>query len=115
MKARQAAELRFTGTVSAPVAIAGAIINPFFEEFLFLGYGITAVERFGLRTAIVVSVALRTAIHAYQGAMALVGILPMAIVFTLYYVRTRRLWPVIVAHIIMDALGLGALVGRSAG
>lgn len=51
----------------------------------------------------------RVAIHAYQGQMALVGITPMAVVFTCYFARTGRLWPVVVAHAIGDAAGLGPL------
>jgi membrane protease YdiL (CAAX protease family) len=33
----------------------------------------------------------------------------VAIVFTVYYVRSRRLWPVIVAHAFQDTLALSIL------
>lgn len=103
-------ETRYVGSVSVPVAIAVAILNPLFEEFLWLGYTIPALApRIGLRAACVASVALRVAVHAYQGPMALVGIAPMAVVFTSYYAQTRRLWPLVVAHVIGDAAGLAAL------
>jgi membrane protease YdiL (CAAX protease family) len=65
------------------------------------------VSGFALRD--VVSVALRVAIHSYQGPIALIGILPMTIVFTWYYARSGRLSPVVVAHVITDAAGLDAL------
>ena len=98
-----------TGTVPALLVVAVTVINPVFEEFLWLGYGVNALERFGLGGACVISVALRTLVHAYQGAMAVVGILPLGIVMTLYYAGTRRLWPVIVAHAILDAIALARL------
>ncbi len=66
---------------------------------------------FGIRAAFVGSVLLRVAAHAYQGALGLIAILPVAVVLTLYFVRTGRLWPVIVAHVIQDAIALSLLKG----
>jgi membrane protease YdiL (CAAX protease family) len=101
---------RFAGGISVPVAVVTAILNPLFEEFLWLGYTVSALEpRIGLRGACIVSVGLRVAIHSYQGPFALVGILPMAVVFTWYYARTGRLWPLFVAHVIGDAAAFGVL------
>jgi membrane protease YdiL (CAAX protease family) len=101
---------RIGGSVSVPVAVVTALLNPLFEEFLWLGYGVSALEpRIGLRGACIVSVVLRVAVHSYQGPMALVGIAPMAVVFTWYYARTGRLWPLIVAHVIGDAAAFGVL------
>ena len=50
--------------------------------------------------------ALRVTLHIGQGAFAFLSILPLGLIFSLYYVRTGRLWPVIGAHAMMDALGL---------
>lgn len=97
---------RFAGSISIPVAMVVAILNSVFEEFLWLGYSVPALEsRVGLRTACVISIAIRTLVHSYQGAVPLIGIGIIAIVFTGYYARSRRLWPVIVAHVITDAAG----------
>jgi len=86
----------------------GAILNPIFEEFLWLGYAIpTLSARTGLSRAVAISLALRLSVHAYQGVAAFVGILPVGVVFTWYFARTGRLWPVIVAHAVMDAVPLG--------
>ncbi len=95
-----------------PALVAVTLLNAIFEEFLWLGYAVPALgSRLGLGAACAVSIALRTSIHLYQGAMAFVGILPMAVVFTLYFARTRRLWPLVVAHVVVDAVGLaGALL-----
>jgi membrane protease YdiL (CAAX protease family) len=102
--------LRITGTVSPLTVLVVAIINPVFEEFLWLGYAIPALgARYGLRIAIAGSIALRVAVHTYQGTLALVTVLPTAIIFTWYFIRTGRLWPVIAAHMIADALALSLL------
>lgn len=101
---------QFTGSISPPVVIAASLLNPIFEEFLWLGYTIPAVaSRFGLGFACAVSVILRVAVHLYQGKLAFISVLPIAIVLTLYFVRSRRLWPAVVAHVVIDALGLSRL------
>ena len=93
--------------------ITTAIINPVFEEFLWIGYAIPAVgARYGLHIAIAVSIALRVAVHAYQGSLAFVTILPISLVFTWYSIRTSRLWPLIVAHVLADGLALVLLPAR---
>jgi membrane protease YdiL (CAAX protease family) len=101
-----------SGVISAPVVVAGAVLDPIFEEFLWLGYAIPALgNRFGITTACVVSVVLRVAAHAYQGRLVFLTILPVAVIMTFYFVKTGRLWPVIVAHIIQDAIALSFLKG----
>jgi membrane protease YdiL (CAAX protease family) len=98
-----------TSAPAAAFVIVTAVINPLVQEFLWLGYVIpTLAPRFGVRIAAAVSVCLRVLVHVNQGGYALLSILPLPIIFTWYYARTRRLWPVIVAHIIADAVGLGA-------
>src|SRR5262249_37444449 len=104
--------IRPTGGASATVVIALCVINAVFEEFLWLAYGFTAFSRFGFRTAIVASAALPTAIHSYQGVLALISIPPVAFVFTIFYAGTKRLWPVVVAHVVIDAISLLAVVRK---
>jgi membrane protease YdiL (CAAX protease family) len=61
------------GHVSAVMIVFVAVLNPLFEEFLWLGYGIPALgSRLGLRGAGVVSVTLRVAVHA-RGTMRAPG------------------------------------------
>ena len=105
LRARQ-----FTGHISPTVVVAASLINPIFEEFLWLGYAIPAIgSRFGIAIASAVSIILRVSVHLYQGNLAFISVLPIAIVLTWYYVRTGRLWPTVVAHVIVDALGLARL------
>ena len=103
-----AADRPFTGAAAGPLAIILLVlINPVFEELLWLGYFLQRLQpRFGWRVAALVSIALRFAVHTYQGPIAVLGILPIAVVFTWYYIGTRRLWPVVVAHICFDTIGL---------
>lgn len=102
-----AGEHRFAGGASALAVVAASVLNPVFEEFLWLGYGVPSLApRLGLRGACALSVALRVSVHLYQGAWAVLGILPVGLCLTWYYARTRRLWPVVVAHVILDAVGL---------
>ena len=101
-------ETPFTGAPAGPLAIVVvSVLNPVFEEFLWLGYGVARLaDRLGLRAASILSLGLRLAVHTYQGPWAVLGVLPLGVAFTWYYGRTRRLWPVVVAHVLVDALGL---------
>jgi len=86
-----------------PTIVLVSLINPVFEEVFVCGYVIEALrERFGLTTAINVSVLIRASYHLYQG----VGTLPFHCAYGLLqayaYVRFRRLWPLLVSHAILD-------------
>ena len=103
-------ERQFTGNISPIVVVAASLLNPIFEEFLWLGYAIPAItSRLGLGFACVISILLRVSVHLYQGKLAFISVLPIAIVLTVYFARTGRLWPTVVAHVIIDALGLARL------
>jgi len=97
---------RIRVTASPPIIGVVSILNPLFEEFYFLGYTITALKAWGGIRTTAVSVGLRLLFHLYQGPLGVVGIAPFAIVLTLYYQRTRTLWPLLIAHTAQDLLGL---------
>jgi membrane protease YdiL (CAAX protease family) len=87
--------------------LAVSIVNPFFEELLVLAYVVQAMrKRFGLATAFNASLAIRLAYHLYQGPLAVIPIAFFGLVMTLVYVKMGRLWPVIVAHGLLDFAGL---------
>ena len=108
-----AKQTELTGAPHLWVSLPFSVFNAVFEELLWLGLGIAAFRRFGTASAATISIALRLLVHAYQGPLALVTILPAGIVFTLYYLRTGRIWPVVVAHAFQDTLALGLLAGMS--
>jgi membrane protease YdiL (CAAX protease family) len=110
---RVASQTQITGTPHFWLSLVFSVYNAVFEELLWLGLGITAFRRFGVGWATAISIAMRLLAHAYQGPLALVTVLPVGTLFTLYYVRTRRLWPVVVAHAFQDTLALSLLGSMS--
>jgi membrane protease YdiL (CAAX protease family) len=54
------------------------------------------------------SAVLRGSYHLYQGFGAFVGNAVMGVVFALFFVRCKRVMPLIVAHSLLD---VGAFVG----
>jgi membrane protease YdiL (CAAX protease family) len=91
--------------------LAASLINPVFEEVFVCGYVISALKaRRGLTTAVNVSAGVRVSYHFYQGAVGVIGIAPMALLFAYWFARTGRLWPLIVAHALQDFVGLVAFM-----
>lgn len=84
-----------------------SLVNGFFEELFVCGYLINAVKkRRSVVFAINVSVAIRLAYHLYQGPIAVPSIVPMGLIFAYWFAKTGRLWPLVVAHALMDLLAL---------
>ncbi len=84
-----------------------SLVNAVFEEVFVCAYVIAALkEKRGLAVAVNVSVALRVTYHLYQGALGALTIAPIGLLFAYWYVRSGRLWPVIVAHALLDFIGL---------
>jgi membrane protease YdiL (CAAX protease family) len=96
--------------VSMELVFLASTINGMFEEVFVAGYVITALSRVrGIWTAINVSTVIRLLYHLYQGPLALITIIPLGLIFGHFYVRSRQLWPLILAHILIDIIGLSAL------
>ena len=83
-----------------PVLVLAAFANGFAEEVVVVGYLITRLRQLGFspRGAVIISAALRGAYHLYQGFGAGLGNLAMGLVFGLFWLRTGRLWPLVIAH-----------------
>jgi uncharacterized protein len=95
------------GHLSMEIVFLLSVVNGVFEELFVAGYAITALQQVrGMWTAINVSTAIRVLYHLYQGPMAFLTIVPMGLLFGYVYARTRRLWPLIVAHVLLDIVGL---------
>lgn len=89
--------------------VAASVVNPVFEEFFVSAYLITALKRFRSPWfAVNASIAIRLLYHLYQGAVGVVGVVPIGVVFGYWYARTGRLWPLVVAHAAFDFIGLMA-------
>ncbi|GAA1807810.1 CPBP family intramembrane metalloprotease [Planosporangium flavigriseum] len=87
-----------------PVLVLSAIQNAVLEEVVVVGYLLTRLRQLGWSTVTVVatSALLRGSYHLYQGFGAFVGNAVMGVVFALFFLRTRRVAPLIVAHTILD-------------
>jgi membrane protease YdiL (CAAX protease family) len=93
-------------SASLPWIVVVSVVNPWFEELLVLAYVVQAMRgRFGLMTAMNVSLGIRISYHLYQGPLAVIPIAIFALVATVVYVRLGRLWPVVVMHAIVDFVG----------
>jgi len=85
-----------------PVVVFSAS-NSFYEENFFCAYLIVVISRrFSLNVAINVSILIRLSYHLYQEISGLIFIIPMGILFAYWFARTKRLWPLIYAHIFYD-------------
>lgn len=82
-------------------------VNGVFEEVFVAGYIITALSQTrGPWMGINVSTGTRLLYHLYQGPVGVISIVPFGLLFGYVYVRTRQLWPLIFAHIVIDIIGL---------
>ena len=89
------------------VIFVASVVNGVYEELFVAGYVITAMTPVrGPWTAVNVSTGIRLLCHLYQGPIGILAIVPLGILFGWVYVRTRALWPLIVAHVLLDVVGL---------
>jgi membrane protease YdiL (CAAX protease family) len=89
-------------------------VNAFNEELLARAYTITEVEYLtgGTVTAVLFSVLLQTSYHLYQGLPSALSVAISFVVFSLYYVKRRRVMPVILAHLYLDLFAVLAYAMR---
>jgi membrane protease YdiL (CAAX protease family) len=74
------------------------------EEIVVRGYAQTRLEQLRVPTAaiLLVPTALWGVLHVYQGVGAALTIFGLGLMYAWYYHRTRRLWPLILAHTLFD-------------
>ena len=99
----------FAEELNGFLTAAYSLIDPLFEELVLLGFVRTAFRSSPVWQVFLLSLALRAAAHTYQGLFAALTIIPVGLVYTWYYLRTGRLWPVVLAHSIQDMLALSLL------
>jgi membrane protease YdiL (CAAX protease family) len=90
------------------VAIPLTLLNPFFEELIVRAYLMTEViELTGSPVrAVSVSILVQCSYHLYYGWGGAISLAFFFLPLALYYVRSRRALPVIVAHGLLDVYGL---------
>ncbi|WP_245788146.1 CPBP family intramembrane glutamic endopeptidase [Amycolatopsis marina] len=101
-----------------PVTLTMAAFgNSFAEEMLVVGYLLTRLRQLGVRenSALLLSAVLRGSYHLYQGFGGFIGNVVMGLVFGRIWQRTNRIWPLVVAHTMLDIfafVGYALLRGR---
>jgi membrane protease YdiL (CAAX protease family) len=96
--------------VSLPVVVAAAFVNGAFEETFLLGVLTRGLRRLGPSTALGLPLLVRLLYHTYQGPLGTLSVTVFGLVLGLFFLRTGRLWPAVVAHVLADILPfLGAL------
>jgi membrane protease YdiL (CAAX protease family) len=96
-----------TGLLPVSGMLLASIVKAVFEEVLACAYVVQSLRgRFGIAIAVNASIALRMSFHLYQGPGAFLGFAVFGLVFTFFYIRTGRLWPLIVAHALLEAIAL---------
>ncbi|WP_203705908.1 CPBP family intramembrane glutamic endopeptidase [Asanoa iriomotensis] len=91
---------------AVPVLILSALQNALLEEIVVVGYLVTRLRELGWKLGWVVaaSAVLRGSYHLYQGFGAFVGNAVMGVVFALFFIRTKRVLPLVVAHTLLDVV-----------
>lgn len=93
------------------VAIPFSLLNPFFEELIVRAYLMTeAVQLTGSATlAVALSVLVQFSYHLYYGWAGALSLAFLFLTLSVYYARTRRALPVIVAHGFFDIYAMAHL------
>jgi len=100
---------------TVPVLLLNAAEAALLEEVVVVAYLVTRLRQLGLSEvgAIGASALLRGSYHLYQGWGGFLGNVAMGILFGFVFVRTRRAWPIVIAHFLLDlAAGIGYLLFR---
>ncbi|GAB3134066.1 CPBP family intramembrane metalloprotease [Tsukamurella serpentis] len=80
--------------------------NAVAEEVVVVGFLITRLRQLGVSAApaVAASSLLRGSYHLYQGFGAGLGNVVMGVIFGAAYQRWRRLWPLVIAHFLLDVV-----------
>jgi membrane protease YdiL (CAAX protease family) len=89
-----------------PLLLLSAVENAVVEEVIAVGYLMTRLRdlRWAPWAAIAASAALRGTYHLYQGFGQALGNAVMGALFAWWFQRTGRLWPLLVAHTLLDVV-----------
>lgn len=94
------------------VLLIWSAASAFSEEIVVVMWLITRLQQLRIPpwVALLLSAVLRGSYHLYQGWSAGLGNIIMGLIFGTYYLKTRRVWPLILGHFLIDAV---AFVGYS--
>jgi hypothetical protein len=103
---QQVGQILFGGGIVL-TTILFQLLNPFFEELIVRAYLMTEIKFLTNSTAyaILASTLLQTSYHFYQGAPAALANGVIFLMFSIFYAKTNRITPVILAHLYADMNG----------
>lgn len=93
------------------ITIIFIIINSLYEEIVIRAYLITEVKDLSNSPtfAVILCVLIMTSYHIYQGLLPLLSIAAIFLIFSIYYVKKKRIMPVILAHTYMNIISFIAI------
>lgn len=91
---------------SIPVLLLAALKNGLLEEIVVLAYLHERLStlKWGPAAIILFCAVVRGSYHLYQGIGPFIGNVAMGMIFGMYYLRKRRVMPLIWAHFLLDAV-----------
>jgi membrane protease YdiL (CAAX protease family) len=89
-----------------PVLLLDAVRDGVAEELVVCAYLLTRLRQMGWSNsrALTAAAILRGSYHLYQGYGGFIGNAIMGLIFGWFFQRTRRVWPLIIAHSLIDAI-----------
>lgn len=106
----------FDTWIEVPVLLLKSFANAWAEELVVVYWFITRLKQtgWGLPAVLAASCLLRGSYHLYQGVSAGFGNIIMGLLYGWYFHRTGKVWPLVIAHFLIDAIafvGYAALFG----
>ena len=89
-----------------PILLLHALKAALVEEIIAVGYFMTRLMSMQVPLALIVvgHALLRATYHLYQGVGPCVGNFIMGLIFAFWFLKTRRLMPLIAAHFVIDTV-----------
>ena len=91
------------------IIIAVSMVNGLYEETFLVGYLVKGFTTLGAPIALGISALVRLMYHLYQGPDGAVSALVFGLVLSFFYWHFRKLWPVVFAHTLADAVAFASL------
>jgi uncharacterized protein len=89
-----------------PVLLLEAVQQGISEEVVVCAFVLIRLQQLGWsnQRALITASVLRGSYHLYQGFGGFVGNAIMGLIFGWWFQRTKRVWPLVVAHSVIDAV-----------
>lgn len=99
---------RIMGNRPSIALVVFILLNPWFEELIVRAYTMSEITFLVDKPwlAVVISVGIQSSYHLYQGIPNALLLGVGFAVFSIYYAKSRRIFPVILAHFYADALSI---------